>query len=127
MNSLSAGSESFEDLKRLCGVFEHVEKLLTLAASLHRKFFQAPRLSEAFFSDYYSFYLQRMGTRSKDDNVQKVKSLNLQFTLFTDKSLAYENFRYSIQHALYLPWQITSFFENTKFLFIRFILIWKMI
>ncbi|XP_060667833.1 uncharacterized protein LOC107411504 isoform X2 [Ziziphus jujuba] len=71
VNSLSAGSESIEDLRRLCGVFEHVEKLLTVAASLHRKFLQAPRLSEAIFSDYFSFYLQRMGTRSKDDNVQK--------------------------------------------------------
>ncbi|KAF3454875.1 hypothetical protein FNV43_RR05323 [Rhamnella rubrinervis] len=70
-NCLSTGSESIEDLRRLCGVFEHVEKLLTLAASLHRKFLQAPRLSEAIFSDYYNFYLPRMGTGSRGSNVQK--------------------------------------------------------
>ncbi|XP_040991905.1 rab3 GTPase-activating protein catalytic subunit isoform X3 [Juglans microcarpa x Juglans regia] len=69
-NRLSAGSEIFEDLRRLCGILEHVEKLLTVAASLHRKFLQAPRLSEAIFSDYYNFYLPRMRTGSVEDNVQ---------------------------------------------------------
>ncbi|KAK6935694.1 Rab3GAP catalytic subunit, conserved domain [Dillenia turbinata] len=55
-------SEIIEDLRRLCDVFEHVEKLLTVAASLHRKFLEEPRLSEEFFSDFYNFYLPRMGT-----------------------------------------------------------------
>ncbi|KAF5961904.1 hypothetical protein HYC85_003113 [Camellia sinensis] len=61
-NRLSVDSEITEDVKRLCVVFEHVEKLLTIAASLHRKFLQAPRLSEVIFSDYYDFYLPTMGT-----------------------------------------------------------------
>ncbi|XP_028112330.1 rab3 GTPase-activating protein catalytic subunit isoform X2 [Camellia sinensis] len=61
-NRLSVDSEITEDVKRLCVVFEHVEKLLTVAASLHRKFLQAPRLSEVIFSDYYDFYLPTMGT-----------------------------------------------------------------
>jgi len=59
-NRLSAGSEIIGDLKRLCGILEHVEKLLTVAA---------------IFSDYYNFYLPRMGTGSVGDNVQKVKCL----------------------------------------------------
>ncbi|XP_023522736.1 rab3 GTPase-activating protein catalytic subunit isoform X3 [Cucurbita pepo subsp. pepo] len=61
-NRLSAESEVIDDLRRLCVVFEHVEKLMALAASLHRKLLQAPRLSEAIFKDYYEFYLPRMGT-----------------------------------------------------------------
>ncbi|XVF05790.1 hypothetical protein REPUB_Repub05bG0202900 [Reevesia pubescens] len=63
--------ETIEDLRRLCVVFEHVEKLLTLAASLHRKFILAPRLAQAIFSDYYNFYLPTMGMSSTDVNVQK--------------------------------------------------------
>ncbi|KAL5580672.1 hypothetical protein UlMin_013114 [Ulmus minor] len=70
-DSLSADSETIEDLRRLSGIFEHVEKLLTVAASLHRKFLQAPRLSEAIFSDFYNFYLPRMGTGSTVDRVEK--------------------------------------------------------
>ncbi|XP_008235159.1 PREDICTED: rab3 GTPase-activating protein catalytic subunit isoform X2 [Prunus mume] len=70
-NPLSPGSETIEDIRRLCGVFEHVEKLLAIAASLHRKFLQAPRLSEAIFSDCCSFYFPRMGTSSSGDNAQK--------------------------------------------------------
>ncbi|XP_021604307.1 rab3 GTPase-activating protein catalytic subunit isoform X2 [Manihot esculenta] len=65
-NRISGNSETIEDLRRLCVVFEHVEKLLTLAASLHRKFIQAPRLSADIFTDYYNFYLPRMGTGSSD-------------------------------------------------------------
>ncbi|KAI7983354.1 Rab3 GTPase-activating protein catalytic subunit [Camellia lanceoleosa] len=61
-NRLCVDSEITDDVKRLCVVFEHVEKLLTVAASLHRKFLQAPRLSEVIFSDYYDFYLPTMGT-----------------------------------------------------------------
>ncbi|KAM7501763.1 hypothetical protein LguiB_000667 [Lonicera macranthoides] len=63
--------EVTEDLRRLCGVFEHVEKLLTVAASLHRKFLQAPRLSEAIFSDFFNFYLPKMGTGSVTRNANK--------------------------------------------------------
>ncbi|XAR60768.1 hypothetical protein NMG60_11034265 [Bertholletia excelsa] len=61
-NRLSADSAAVEDLRRLCVVFEHVEKLLTVAASLHRKFLPAPRLSEVIFRDFYNFYLPQMGT-----------------------------------------------------------------
>ncbi|XP_014489855.1 rab3 GTPase-activating protein catalytic subunit isoform X4 [Vigna radiata var. radiata] len=60
-NRLSVDSETIEDLRRLCVVFQHVEKLLTLAASLHRKFLQAPRLAREIFSDFYNFYIPRMG------------------------------------------------------------------
>ncbi|KAK7372128.1 hypothetical protein VNO80_05497 [Phaseolus coccineus] len=60
-NRLSVDSETIEDLRRLCVVFQHVEKLLTLAASLHRKFLQAPRLAREIFSDFYNFYVPRMG------------------------------------------------------------------
>ncbi|XP_059300666.1 uncharacterized protein LOC132052939 isoform X1 [Lycium ferocissimum] len=63
-NSLSVGTEDIEDLKRLCAIFAHVENLITLAASLHHKFLQAPRLSELIFSDYYNFCLPKMGTVS---------------------------------------------------------------
>ncbi|KAJ7964238.1 Rab3 GTPase-activating protein catalytic subunit like [Quillaja saponaria] len=69
---LSAGSKIMEDLRRLCGAFEHVEKFLTLAASLHRKFLRAPRLSDEIFSDYYKFYLSRMGTGSRAVITKKV-------------------------------------------------------
>mgnify|MGYP004703552805 CR=1 FL=1 len=71
-NSLSVDSEIIEDLTRLCVIFEHVEKLLTVAASLHRKFLQAPRLSEAIFSDFYNFYLPKMGTGSGSHDIDKV-------------------------------------------------------
>ncbi|KAH9662030.1 Rab3 GTPase-activating protein catalytic subunit [Citrus sinensis] len=69
-NNLSGDSETIEDLRRLCVVFEHVEKLLTVAASLHRKFLQAPRISEAIFSDFYDFYLPKMGRGSGQEDVQ---------------------------------------------------------
>ncbi|XP_062015317.1 uncharacterized protein LOC133731891 isoform X1 [Rosa rugosa] len=70
-NRLSADTDTIEDIKRLCGVFEHVEKLLTIAASLHRKFLHAPRLSEAIFRDCCNFYFPRMGTSSSGDNTPK--------------------------------------------------------
>ncbi|CAH9075288.1 unnamed protein product [Cuscuta epithymum] len=63
-NSLSVDHEIIDDLNRLSSIFEHVEKLVTFAASLHRKFMQAPRLSEAIFNDYFNFYIPRMGTAS---------------------------------------------------------------
>ncbi|XP_048136040.1 rab3 GTPase-activating protein catalytic subunit isoform X5 [Rhodamnia argentea] len=67
-NRLSAGSEGIEDLRRISVVFGHVEKLLTIAASLHRKFLQAPSMSEAIFTSYYDFYSKRMGTGSVEEN-----------------------------------------------------------
>ncbi|KAJ0084916.1 hypothetical protein Patl1_31031 [Pistacia atlantica] len=70
VNNLSGDSETVEDLRRLCVVFEHIEKLLILAASLHRKFLHAPRLTEAIFNDYYNFYLPKMGMSSKEVDVQ---------------------------------------------------------
>ena len=88
VNLLSGNSETIEDLRRLCVVFEHVEKLLTLAASLHRKFIQAPRVYEAIFSDYYNFYLPTMGMGLADVDVQKVSSLHamnfLAFSILAD-------------------------------------------
>ncbi|OMP02386.1 Rab3 GTPase-activating protein catalytic subunit [Corchorus olitorius] len=81
VNMLSGDSETIEDLRRLCIVFEHVEKLLTLAASLHRKFLQAPRVSEAIFSDYYNFYLPTMGMGSADVDVQKEFDMKLQLRM----------------------------------------------
>lgn len=77
-NNLSGDSETIEDLRRLCVVFEHVEKLLTVAASLHRKFLQAPRVSEAIFSDFYDFYLPKMGRGSGQDDVQTEFDMKLQ-------------------------------------------------
>ncbi|KAJ8559459.1 hypothetical protein K7X08_003517 [Anisodus acutangulus] len=70
-NNLSVGTEDIEDLKRLCAIFAHVENLITLAASLHHKFLQAPRLSESIFNDYYNFYLPKMGTVSVGGDEKK--------------------------------------------------------
>ncbi|KAF8396974.1 hypothetical protein HHK36_018611 [Tetracentron sinense] len=60
-NPLPDKGEIVDDIRRLCVVFANVEKLLILAASIHRKLSQAPRLSEAIFGDC-NFYLLRMGT-----------------------------------------------------------------
>ncbi|GAB4860236.1 hypothetical protein Ancab_011715 [Ancistrocladus abbreviatus] len=60
-NQLSYDSEIFQDLKRLCVIFGRVEYILHLAASVHRRFVKAPRLSRAIFSDYHKFYRPRMG------------------------------------------------------------------
>ncbi|CAL5337598.1 unnamed protein product [Camellia sinensis] len=72
-NRLSIDSEITEDVKRLCVVFEHVEKLLTVAVSLHHKFLQAPRLLAVIFSDYYDFYLPTIGTGAVAGNRDMVK------------------------------------------------------
>lgn len=71
-NSLSVDAEDIKDLKRLCTTFAHVENLITLAASLHRKFLQAPRLSESIFNDYDNFHVPNLGTVSIGRDVQKV-------------------------------------------------------
>ncbi|CAO2824834.1 unnamed protein product [Amaranthus hypochondriacus] len=70
-NQLSQDSEIFEDLKRLCVVFGHVERLIILSTSLHRKFILAPRLFNAIFNDYYNFYLPRMGNSETEVDFDK--------------------------------------------------------
>lgn len=70
-NHLHDKGEFIEDLKRLCYVFEHVEKLLILAASIHRKLLNAPHLSRAIFDDYFSFYLPRFGSSFVDNGSLK--------------------------------------------------------
>lgn len=57
-------SEILQDLLQLSTTFGHIEKLVTLAASLHRKFPEAPRLAEEIFNDCFNAYLPRMGTAS---------------------------------------------------------------
>ncbi|XP_061353465.1 uncharacterized protein LOC133298227 [Gastrolobium bilobum] len=71
VNRLSADSETIEDLRRLSVVFERVENLVTLAASLHRKLLRAPRLSREIFSDYYDFYFPTKGTGLTEQIVEK--------------------------------------------------------
>lgn len=71
-NDLFVDAETIDDLKRLSSIFEHVEKLVTLAVSLHRKFMHAPRLSEAIFNDYINFYIPKMGTASGGGGDTKV-------------------------------------------------------
>lgn len=63
-NHLLEKSELIGDLLQQCHVFQHIEKLVILAASVHRKLLDAPRLSEAVFNDYFNFYLPKMGTSS---------------------------------------------------------------
>ncbi|KAM1039862.1 hypothetical protein EV1_028907 [Malus domestica] len=64
-NRLTAGSETIEDIRRLCSVFEHVEKPLTVAASLHiASSYKHYDSLIAIFSDCCSFYFPRMGTSS---------------------------------------------------------------
>ncbi|XP_057548295.1 uncharacterized protein LOC130826744 isoform X2 [Amaranthus tricolor] len=70
-NQLSQDTEIFEDLKRLCVVFGHVEGLIILSTSLHRKFILAPRLFNAIFNDYYNFYLPRMGNSEAEVDFDK--------------------------------------------------------
>lgn len=82
-NHVSGNSETIEDLRRLCVIFEHVEKLLTLASSLHRTFLQAPRLSETIFTDYYNFYLPRMGTGSPGSLEVDEKEFDVKYQVMT--------------------------------------------
>lgn len=70
-NKLPGDIEIIEDLKRLCVVFEHVEKLITLAASVHRKFLHAPRLAQTIFNDFYNFYVPKMGNGSVGGDTNK--------------------------------------------------------
>ncbi|RID69006.1 hypothetical protein BRARA_C01131 [Brassica rapa] len=66
-NNVPDREQTVKDLRRLCVVFEHVEKLVTVAASLHRKFLEAPRLAQVIFSDFYSTYDPVMGINSNDE------------------------------------------------------------
>ncbi|XP_075484211.1 LOW QUALITY PROTEIN: uncharacterized protein LOC142524222 [Primulina tabacum] len=65
------GDDGIEDLTRLCTTFEHIEKLILLAASLHHKFLQSPHLAQAIFNDYYNYYLPKTGTGSAQGDTQK--------------------------------------------------------
>lgn len=78
-NKLASGDiEIIQDLKRLCVVFEQVEKLLTLAASIHRKFLHAPRLSQTVFNDFYNLYVPNMGKVSLScDEVKKKQEVGV--------------------------------------------------
>lgn len=60
-------------------VFEHVEKLVTVAASLHRKFLEAPRLAQVIFSDFYSTYDPVMGINSNDEE-NKSRTVSSRYT-----------------------------------------------
>ncbi|KAK9028970.1 hypothetical protein V6N11_026100 [Hibiscus sabdariffa] len=80
VNLSSNISETIEDVRRLCVVFEHVEKLVTLAASLHRKFRQEPRIAEAIFSDFYNFYLPTMEIGLADAVNEKEFDMKLQLS-----------------------------------------------
>ncbi|KAG4974692.1 hypothetical protein JHK87_031513 [Glycine soja] len=71
VNRLSGDSEIVEDLRRLTIAFEQVEKLLALAASLHRKLIQAPRVSREIFNNYYNFYIQTTGKGLIEDIGEK--------------------------------------------------------
>ncbi|KAL8129045.1 hypothetical protein V2J09_018200 [Rumex salicifolius] len=70
--------EDLQDLRRLCEILEHVEKLTHAAASLHTKFLRAPRLSKAIFDDYYKFYLPRMGNKSSETPISEEVNFNKQ-------------------------------------------------
>ncbi|XP_011101652.1 rab3 GTPase-activating protein catalytic subunit isoform X2 [Sesamum indicum] len=70
-HSTISDSDVIEDLRRLCTTFGHIEKLILLAASLHRKFLQSPHLAEAIFSDCYDYYLPNMGTGSAKGDTKK--------------------------------------------------------
>ncbi|CAA6654711.1 unnamed protein product [Spirodela intermedia] len=77
-NIVADRAELIGDLVRLCAVFEHVEKLLIFAASIRHKLADATRLCEAIFSDFYNYYLPKMGTGSSNicyDKVFKSKQL----------------------------------------------------
>ncbi|XP_010483449.1 PREDICTED: rab3 GTPase-activating protein catalytic subunit-like [Camelina sativa] len=66
-NNLPDKGKTVKDLKRLCVVFENVEKLVTVAASIHRKFLDASRLAQVIFSDFYTIYSPTMGMNSNDE------------------------------------------------------------
>ncbi|KAL1348779.1 hypothetical protein AAHE18_07G105000 [Arachis hypogaea] len=87
-------SETIEDLKRQCVVFGHVENLLTVAASLHRKLVQAPRLAVEIFIDFYNFYIPRMGTGLEEDYSNKKE--------FDTKQIVWNNER-EVVSSMFVP------------------------
>ncbi|KAL6580892.1 hypothetical protein OROMI_006815 [Orobanche minor] len=85
-------NDNIGDLRRLCITFEHIEKLILLAASLRSKFLHSLHLAQAIFSDCYEYYQLNMGTGSEQggikkefDKTQRVRSRdrNLIVSIFT--------------------------------------------
>lgn len=84
-NNLSYKEELTCDLKRLCVVFGHIERLIIFAASIHRKLLDIPRLSEAIFNDYFNYYLPKMGTSFESicyDKVLRFHNFSTHLLLF---------------------------------------------
>ncbi|XP_051121340.1 uncharacterized protein LOC127244849 isoform X3 [Andrographis paniculata] len=70
-HSTTRDDEVIEDLNGLCSTFKHIEKLILLAASLHRKFLQSPQLAQAISSDCFDYYLPTMGTAASAGSTKK--------------------------------------------------------
>jgi hypothetical protein len=92
------------DLKRLCQVFEHIEKLLILAASIHRKLIDAPRLAQAIFADYFNYYLPKMGSTLESICYDKVNIMfftlcSLHMIIYMNKVDGTEMFIHSVEFA----------------------------
>lgn len=83
---MTSDSDFVEDLRRLCTTFEHIEKLILLAASLNLKFLQSPHLGEAIFSDCYNYYLPNMGTGSGQGDIN-TKKVSFHLADFVSKCL----------------------------------------
>ncbi|KAL0750677.1 hypothetical protein Bca101_032680 [Brassica carinata] len=77
-NHVPDREQAVKDLRRLCVAFEHVEKLVTVAASLHRKFLDASRLAQVIFSDFYALYVPMMGINSNDEEENKSRTQEMQ-------------------------------------------------
>ncbi|RID41264.1 hypothetical protein BRARA_J01237 [Brassica rapa] len=77
-NNVPDREQTVKDLRRLCVAFEHVEKLVTVAASLHRKFLDASRLAQVIFSDFYALYVPMMGINSNDEEENKSRTREMQ-------------------------------------------------
>ncbi|KAB2616597.1 rab3 GTPase-activating protein catalytic subunit-like [Pyrus ussuriensis x Pyrus communis] len=69
-NRLSAGSENIEDIRRLCSVFEHIEKPLTVAASLHIASSCKPHASLKPFSLTAASSIDNVPPVSRDQNIR---------------------------------------------------------
>ncbi|XP_010257061.1 PREDICTED: rab3 GTPase-activating protein catalytic subunit isoform X2 [Nelumbo nucifera] len=87
-NLLPEKFEVVDDLRRLCVIFEHVEKLIVLAASIHRKFAEVPRLSGAIFGDLYNFYVPRMGNSITGSDDQKEFNMKQQVRMNERQTVA---------------------------------------
>ena len=69
-------------------VFEHVEKLVTVAASLHRKFLEVPRLAQGIFSDFYGTYDPVIMGINSNDEENKNRTVSPRYS---NKNLSYGN------------------------------------